>query len=420
MKARWIFLLVLMLGAAPTRADEGELPATARKVADQIAEHPANLAGLYAPKFLQAVPEEKLAGLYQSMFSQHGAVLKVTALSGGTDTAGKFTFSCKDADIPVTLSIEAAPPHRVVGLWFGPAAPRVQSLEQVTAELAKLPGKVSYQLQCLDDGKVIASHDPDTALAIGSTFKLFVLATLIEQKVPWDQVIKLDDRFMSVGGGDMEHWPAGSPVTVDTLAVQMISRSDNTAADQLLGLAGRENVEAMLPRLGVKDPSADTPFLSTAEMFRLKTDPDVLTRYLTADQAGRAKIVANLPATPPPDIGKLVALGPTVIDKIEWFASAADLCRVMRWYYQHADATALSILAINPGTGAIDNSSGKFAYIGYKGGSEPGVLSLNWLLHTRAGGHYALSVTWNDPSHNVDEAKLCGLTSAATDLLGGK
>ena len=41
-----------------------------------------------------------------------------------------------------------------------------------------------------------------------------------------------------------------------------------------------------------------------------------------------------------------------------------------------ATAPVLDVLAINPG---IADATGAFAYIGYKGGSEPGVLNLTYV-----------------------------------------
>jgi hypothetical protein len=56
----------------------------------------------------------------------------------------------------------------------------------------------------------------------------------------------------------------------------MISVSDNTAADALLSIAGRENVEKFAPR--------NRPFLSTREAFILKAVPNA------------APCLTNLPA----------------------------------------------------------------------------------------------------------------------------
>jgi hypothetical protein len=75
---------------------------------------------------------------------------------------------------------------------------------------------------------------------------------------------------------------------------------------------------------------------------------------------------------------------PRDIDTLEWFASAADVCRAFAALAAKADvpaaAPALRALALNPGV-SIDR--GAFTYVGFKGGSEPGVLTTSWLLRRR-------------------------------------
>jgi hypothetical protein len=70
-------------------------------------------------------------------------------------------------------------------------------------------------------------------------------------------------------------------------------------------------------------------------------------------------------------------------------------------------------MAVNAG-GISDD---RFTYIGYKSGSESGVLSLNWLLHARDGKHYALSAIWNNKAKRVDRAELLAMMKAAARLL---
>src|SRR5450432_456921 len=49
--------------------------------------------------------------------------------------------------------------------------------------------------------------------------------------------------------------PDGSMFSVAEVAGKMISISDNTAADHLLRLVGRERVEAYLPSMGLASPA---------------------------------------------------------------------------------------------------------------------------------------------------------------------
>ena len=79
----------------------------------------------------------------------------------------------------------------------------------VLAELRALPGQTSLAIARLGDGApaLVAGHEPDRPLAIGSTFKLVILAELSRQvragERRWSDVVTLDRR--SIPGGT----PAG-------------------------------------------------------------------------------------------------------------------------------------------------------------------------------------------------------------------
>jgi len=413
---RMLFAVItaLMTTALARAAETDALEAVAKKISEQIVEKPDVPAAMYGAKFLAAVPVEKLAELYKSFFAKYGRVKHEDLQRGATAAHGVFTFRFQDVEMPVTLTIEPDAPHRVVGLWFGPPTPRLKSWPDVVARLAKLPGQVSFQAVCLDEGKPLAVHQPDKALGIGSAFKLYVLATLVDEKTAWDKVIHLEDRHKSLPSGVLQDWPAGAPLTMHTAAEEMISISDNTAADTLLALAGREEVERRLATFGMKNPEANMPFLSTREFFRLKSDAALRKEYLLANAEVRRKLLARMEEMPRLKAADLFWDGPLAIDRIEWFASAADLCRVLGWLDAHGGETALAILAVNSGKAM---PADHFAYVGYKGGSESGVLSMSWLLHARDGRHYAMSAIWNDTAKGVDLGELVGLMSAAGELI---
>jgi beta-lactamase class A len=409
-----IVIGLFVVTAAARAAETDSLESIAQRIAEQIAAKPEIPRKLYAAPFLEAVPVEQLATICKAIFEKQGKVLHVGRQSGTSATSGKFTFRCQDAEMTVSLSIDSAEPHQVVGLWFGPASPRIRSWDEITARLAKLPGQVSFQVERLDDGKVLASHQPDKSLGIGSAFKLYLLATLVEQKVAWDKIVTVEERYKSLPSGQVQNWPAGSPATVHTLAVQMISLSDNSATDHLLALAGREEVEKRLESFGLKDPAADIPFLATREFFRLKADAPLRKEFLAAKPDGRKKVLERMAGLPRMKDEDEEWSGPLAIDRIEWFASSADICRVLAWLDKHGGPTAQAILAVN--SGGIFPSE-KFSYVGFKAGSESGVLSLNWLLHAGDGKRYSLSAIWNNPAKEVDRGDLAGVLSAAANLL---
>ena len=190
---------------------------------------------------------------------------------------------------------------------------------------------------------------------------------------------------------------------------------------------GREKIEAMQARVGWQAPAANVPFLTTMEAFKLKGvgQGTLGRRYLALDTKARRKLLAGEVATTPGSaIGALFADGkPVLIDRLEWFASPADLARVMGWLNAHRTTVggkeAMRILAINPGPAAA--LAKRFAYVGYKGGSEPGVVSMTVLVRGGQGlgqdRARVVSASWNNPAAAVDELSFGALVTRAVELL---
>lgn len=307
----------------------------------------------------------------------------------------------------------------------GPAGAAEPSSAQVPAlfgEIVGLPGEVSLAAARLEEGGPahFLTQKAERPLAIGSAFKLFVLAELVRQvksgERRWSDVVPLGAP--SLPSGLLQDWPKGSPLTLHSLAALMISSSDNSAADTLLTLLGRDRVEALLPELGVAAAARNRPFLATREAFVLKYgDPALLRRWTAADEAGRRALLGGeLAAAEAAGLDRTRFTGrPTAIGEAEWFASPADLVRTLDWLRRSGDSTALDLLAINPG---VDRRlAGDFAYVGYKGGSEPGVVSMSFLLKSREGRWMAVSAAWNDAAAPLEEARFIALMSRLVGLM---
>jgi len=232
---------------------------------------------------------------------------------------------------------------------------------------------------------------------------------------------------MSLPSGVLHKWPVGSPLTLHSLATLMISISDNTATDHLLFTLGRKQVEAMLAPMGNKAAARNIPFLSTREMFQLKESSDAkrVKNYLGMASANTRRVYLNqtLSKEDLPDLEKYDRDGPFHISDVEWFASANDLCRALAWLWretaQQRTAPGRELLTVNRG---LPISRKHFPFIGYKGGSEPGVLSLNYLLQRKDKTWFTLSATWNDEKSSLDDDQLTDLLVSATKVLalGGK
>jgi hypothetical protein len=259
-------------------------------------------------------------------------------------------------------------------------------------------------------------------------FKLYVLQAVVQAVdnglIQWDDGVKVTDESKSLPSGITQDDPAGTILTVEELAERMISISDNTATDLLIQLVGRSAVEHVVVESGHSQPDLNRPFLTTKELFVLKLvgaqgdgQPGPLGQeYILATIEERYALLDTLAnnsiSSYEMDLGGWV--GPIAVEDLEWFASPMDLCRILSQLYPNEQARRL--LSINPG---IPDKQGLWSYIGFKGGSEPGVLGLAWYLvpnststttkdsssrHGDAGPRVVTGTLW-DPETVIDEAK---------------
>ena len=240
----------------------------------------------------------------------------------------------------------------------------------------------------------------------------------------WDEPLKIRDILKSLPSGVMQNERDGKEFTLRQFAEKMISISDNTATDHLIHKLGRDRCERAMANCTLGHSDLNAPFLTTRDLFALKLSgsDDLPKRYIGAGVLSRRELVS-----PGGEVGKatpqimLAAAwkAPRFIDSLEWFASGQDLAATMWLLDDLSRKPGLEpirdILAINPGV-PIDRKV--WTYAGYKGGSEPGVLSLNWLLERRDGKKYVVSITFNDTRKAVDESLALALAQRAVEFLG--
>lgn len=368
---------------------------------------------VFAPVFLAEVDQAKISALAGQLQAENGPILGMADLVAESATTIRFTIRFRNAKAPAWLTIEGATPNKVSGFWIGPVVPMDDSMAKIAADFAALPGRAGFTVTRLGDDAPIAAARADEQFAIGSAFKLWVLDALAEDiaagRLRWNEVLPLGPK--SLPSGITQDWPAGAPVTVETLAILMISRSDNTATDTLIRLIGRDRIAARVRATGHSDPARMLPFPTTAEVFALKLGPAAARdSYAKAEGAGRIRMLAALDAQKTIATADISPLGgkPVAIDTIEWFASPADIARVFDSLRRRRDPRVLEILAISPSLPAETRDG--FAYVGYKGGSETGVLTLAWLLRDKQDRWFAVIASWNDPENPVDENRFMSLS----------
>lgn len=259
-------------------------------------------------------------------------------------------------------------------------------------QFESLPGQTSVVV--LKDGIATIELNAEKPLAIASAFKLQVLVELQRQieagQHSWDEVVALKPESKSIPSGILQDWPDNAPLTLQTLASLMISISDNTAADILIQVVGRDTLATASPR--------NQPFLTTQEVFTLKSpeNQDLLESYRHG--IARSDLLPTIHQAPLPGV-ELVDGQPLAPD-IEWFFSTQELCQLIT---QVAD---LPLMQINTGIINADN----WQQVAFKGGAEPGVLNLTTALRDDAGKNYCVSATWND-QQPLEESRFFNLFS---------
>lgn len=427
LEAQELILASLALAAA------APLAATAQTVPSTVATDPAVraraealvpvLAGkpgydtLFAAVFRQAVPAPRFASLTQSLRATLGAPRDIAQFQPIGRWAATAVVRYERGSATMRLVLDPAAPHAITGLLVTGTALAGDTAVRIRTDLAALPGTAQLGLYALD-GDVPApvfAAGGDTPAPLGSAFKLWVLAETARQVAAgmhrWDEVVPIGPR--SLPSGMLQAWPAGAPVTVQTLATLMISISDNTATDTMLTLLGRDRVDAMAARYG-----GTVPVLTTREAFAIKADRALTTAWIAAAPAQRgamlaaqAQRIASAPIDP-----LLFSSGPVASEGVEWFAAPRDMARLLA-SLRDAGPVVRDILSINPGIAPA--TAGRFGYVGFKGGSEPGVIALNVLVQAKDGRWYAVTGSWHRPDAAVEEAPFLALVTRALDLIGG-
>ncbi len=377
------------------------------------------LENYFTPSFLTAVPPSQFKAIASSFRQQHGAALKIVSVRRNGPNNAVVEVEYERAIGTIELTVEASPPQRVGGILAKGFALKGDSIDRIKSDFTALPGSSGFIVARLSDkgSETVHSLNAETQFAVGSTFKLYVLAELASQVAAgyrrWTDVVPLGLRNHSSKA--TQNWPLATPVTLQTLATWMISVSDNAATDALMRELGRERVEAKLAIIGHSNPDKTLPMLTTTEAFALKSNPALRQRFEKANEAGqRALLNAERTALSYEAIDmSQLGSGPVAIESIEWFAAPQDIARLLDNLRRMNSQTAREVMAVNSGVGAA--AASKWRYIGYKGGSEPGVISMSFLAQSRAGDWYAISGSWNNPAREVDDARFAELMTRLLD-----
>lgn len=314
----------------------------------------------------------------------------------------------------VRLTLAPGGERQVAGFAIVGTAPLKDDLKAIASEAAALPGTAAFAVYALEDPapRALVEQRGEAAAPIGSAFKLWVLAELVAQidggKRRWGDVVPLGPA--SLASGMTQDWPPGTAMTLQSLATLMVAISDNTATDTLMALLGREAIDARAAALGAER----LPVLTTAEAFRLKhpAAAGIAAGWASLSVADRRRRLAD-PALARVPLDPALFGDRPVMPEIEWFASPRAMARTLDWLSRKGGDRARAILA----TARQDGHD--LAYVGAKGGSEPGVLSLNHLARDRGGRWFVVAASQQRGDGPVDPVPLENLVARALDLIGG-
>ncbi|HEX3782552.1 MAG TPA: serine hydrolase [Pseudonocardiaceae bacterium] len=304
---------------------------------------------------------------------------------------------------------------------LGPYLPAPQSWSALSTQLSTLAPQVSFaasEIQPNGQCRLLYGDNANTDRPLGSAFKLYVLGALgnavAEHKASWTEQLAIHENWKSLPSGVLQNDPAGTKLTLRQYADYMISISDNTAADHLIHFLGRDAVQDQLVRFGNHDAAEDVPFLTTRELFVLKgvQYPTLADAYLALPRPAKAAALVAADQVPLSQVKAWT--NAEDVDQLEWFASPTDICRAYAGLAKENAAPGLSpigaALSINDGGIGLDRA--RYPTVWFKGGSEPGVLTLNYLAKTADGRVLVDSVMLADPTTAFDESAVTGAVLA--------
>ena len=158
---------------------------------------------------------------------------------------------------------------------FGPAYGQTTEGQSVGAAIEQiasgLAGRIGFAAQEIGGDEVI-SFNGDETFAMASTYKVAIATAVLDRvdrgELSLDQLVEVPNEMFVTGVVALaETFPHGGiQLSVANLIEVMITESDNTATDVLMGLAGGpEAVTENLRRLGITDFRVDR---LTAEILR--------------------------------------------------------------------------------------------------------------------------------------------------------
>ncbi|MCT9929103.1 serine hydrolase [Planotetraspora sp. A-T 1434] len=406
--------------ATPTPAGEVSIPDTPvgrqlRWFLNAAATPPIpedELAAHLSAGFLAQVPPAEFNKVIQGLGG-----LRLDELIDVQPTALVGLVTAGARQLKLSISVDGA--EKIDGLLLTLAGPPPNSptswdeldrrLRAVAPQVGFLAAEVTANGRC----RPVHAVAPSAPRPMGSMFKLYVLGTVADRiragRLSWDTPLTIRPELKSLPSGELQDRPDNSTVPLREAAQLMISISDNTGADLLIDKVGRSRVEDEVRKWSGRT-KLNTPFLTTRELFLLKGAdyPRLARTYLSLTREGRRDYLGKTVAKTP--LSKVAPWDkPRDIGSLEWFASPNDVCRAYAGLSSLDSRPLDAVMSANDAGLNLDRK--EWPTVWYKGGSEPGVLTMGFLARSAQGRTYVVTAMTADPRAALDE------TPAASELL---
>ncbi len=165
-------------------------------------------------------------------------------------------------------------------------APLVQLRASLAVVGERAPGRAAFAVKDLDSGYT-SGYNVNEVMPAASTIKIPIMVEVFRQMAAGtfdlNRRVELLAGDRDWGSGDIAQSPVGSTFPVSTLITQMITVSDNTAANMLIRLVGRSHINATMADLGLHHTHL-ADYIRTAEWSvrtSLRTTPSDMVGLLT-------------------------------------------------------------------------------------------------------------------------------------------
>lgn len=342
----------------------------------------ADLEGMFDSTFTDAVPLPDVVQLLNLQIRPAQPIV-ITGYQGAeTQAVAQASGSVGE---PFAIQLSLTSEGLIDGFALTPATKPdpAQSLGEVQERLDALDFTVRYTVtrSSPNGTEVLFENGADEVAPMASIFKLYVLLA-VHQKISagelsWSDTLTVSDASRSLPSGQLQNAPNGTEVAVRDAAIKMISISDNTATDMLIGRVGRDAIEAAVVTAGHHEPAALTPFLTTREMFMLAFGSDAATQQTWADSSVDERRTMLDSLTVDLESIDLAAISPEAFwnHDLDWFATPNDVVAVQEALAGIADPDVTAALTTNPGV-VVDTDA--WAQVAFKGGSSLGVITGSW------------------------------------------